>query len=116
MGSSRTERADETGATRRTGAPGAGESGAGGPTGPGAGAPGSVAADSLTYEAARDGLAEIVRSLEAGGLPLEESLSLWERGERLAVECERWLAGARERLERATSAPAAGQDGTPDRP
>lgn len=58
-------------------------------------------ADPLSYEEARDALAEIVRTLEAGGLPLEESLLLWERGERLATECDRWLAGARERLARA---------------
>lgn len=59
---------------------------------------------STSYEEARDALAGIVGALEAGGLPLEESLALWERGEQLAAECERWLAGARERLERATGA------------
>jgi exodeoxyribonuclease VII small subunit len=70
--------------------------------------PGS-AAGSGSYEAARDALAGIVTALETGGLPLEESLALWERGERLAEECERWLAGARERLERGTT-PVAGAD------
>lgn len=55
----------------------------------------------LGYEAARDELAEVVRALEAGGLPLEESLALWERGEQLAAVCERHLAGARERIESA---------------
>jgi exodeoxyribonuclease VII small subunit len=53
----------------------------------------------LGYEAARDELAEVVRTLEAGGLPLEDSLALWERGEQLAAACERHLAGARERIE-----------------
>ncbi|MGH3869980.1 MAG: exodeoxyribonuclease VII small subunit [Pseudonocardiaceae bacterium] len=53
----------------------------------------------LGYEAARDELAEVVRTLEAGGLTLEDSLALWERGEQLAVACERHLAGARERIE-----------------
>ncbi|MPZ66036.1 MAG: exodeoxyribonuclease VII small subunit [Pseudonocardiaceae bacterium] len=56
---------------------------------------------SLGYEAARDELAEVVRRLEAGGLPLEESLALWERGEQLAAVCEQHLAGARERIEAA---------------
>lgn len=55
----------------------------------------------LGYEQARDELAEVVRQLEAGGLSLEESLALWERGEALATVCERHLAGARERVERA---------------
>jgi exodeoxyribonuclease VII small subunit len=53
----------------------------------------------LGYEAARDELTEVVRALEAGGLTLEESLTLWERGQQLAVVCERHLAGARERIE-----------------
>jgi exodeoxyribonuclease VII small subunit len=52
----------------------------------------------LTYEQARDELTEIVRRLETGGLTLEESLALWERGERLAATCEEWLEGARARL------------------
>ncbi|GAA3354243.1 exodeoxyribonuclease VII small subunit [Saccharopolyspora gregorii] len=43
----------------------------------------------------------MVKRLEAGGLSLEESLSLWERGEALAAVCERHLAGARERVDRA---------------
>ena len=53
----------------------------------------------LSYEQARDELGEVVRRLEAGGTTLEESLTLWERGEELARICERWLEGARERLE-----------------
>jgi exodeoxyribonuclease VII small subunit len=55
----------------------------------------------LGYEAARDELVEVVRRLEAGGLSLEDSLALWERGEALASVCERHLAGARERVESA---------------
>ena len=58
--------------------------------------------DDLSYEAARDELVEVVRRLEAGGTSLEESLTLWERGEQLAAVCQRWLDGARARLEAAT--------------
>ncbi len=54
------------------------------------------------YEQARDELTELVKRLEAGGLTLEQSLALWERGERLAVICEEWLEGARARLAAAT--------------
>lgn len=54
-----------------------------------------------SYEQARDELAEVVRKLESGGLPLEESLKLWERGEELADICQRWLEGARARLDAA---------------
>jgi exodeoxyribonuclease VII small subunit len=40
----------------------------------------------------------VVRRLEGGGLTLEESLELWERGEQLAAVCSQWLEGARARL------------------
>ncbi|HEX2317198.1 MAG TPA: exodeoxyribonuclease VII small subunit [Thermomonospora sp.] len=63
-----------------------------------------------SYEQARDELAEVVRRLEAGGLTLEESLNLWERGERLAEICEEWLEGARARLAAAMAAPQDGAD------
>jgi exodeoxyribonuclease VII small subunit len=59
------------------------------------------AENSLSYEQARDELLEVVRALESGGITLEESLTLWERGERLAQICQGWLDGARARLERA---------------
>lgn len=52
----------------------------------------------LSYEAARDELVDVVARLEAGGEPLERSLDLWERGEALAGRCQQWLDGARERL------------------
>jgi exodeoxyribonuclease VII small subunit len=70
--------------------------------------------DQMSYEQARDELAEVVTKLETGGAPLEESLALWQRGEALADRCERWLDGAsarlqevRESLDRADSAPTA---------
>lgn len=63
-----------------------------------------VADEELGYERARDELAEVVRKLEAGGLTLEESLALWERGEYLAKVCQEWLDGARARLAAAMSA------------
>ena len=67
------------------------------------------------YEQARDELTELVRRLEAGGLTLEESLQLWERGEKLAAICEEWLEGARARLAAAlasTGQPGTGKPGT----
>ena len=54
-----------------------------------------------SYETARDELVEVVRRLEAGGATLEESLARWERGEALAGVCQRWLDGARARLDAA---------------
>jgi exodeoxyribonuclease VII small subunit len=60
--------------------------------------------ESLSYEQARDELAGVVRRLEAGGLTLEQSLDLWERGEKLAAICSEWLEGARARLTTAMAA------------
>lgn len=53
----------------------------------------------LGYEECRDELVEVVRILEHGGLDLDASLKLWERGESLARRCEQHLAGARKRIE-----------------
>ena len=53
----------------------------------------------LGYEDCRDQLIEVVRVLEQGGLDLDSSLKLWERGEELARRCEEHLAGARKRIE-----------------
>jgi len=55
----------------------------------------------LSYEQARDELVDVVRRLEAGGTTLEESLELWQRGEKLAQVCQRWLDGARAKLDAA---------------
>jgi exodeoxyribonuclease VII small subunit len=66
----------------------------------------------LGYEQARDQLVELVKRLEAGGLTLEQSLELWEQGERLAAVCEEWLEGARARLAAAVSRQAG--DGADD--
>ena len=53
----------------------------------------------MGYEEARDELIEVVRVLEQGGLDLDSSLKLWERGQELARRCEEHLAGARKRVE-----------------
>lgn len=63
-----------------------------------------AAALPASYEAARDELTTVVGTLEAGGLTLEESLTLWERGEALAAHCADLLDGARARVERALAA------------
>jgi exodeoxyribonuclease VII small subunit len=63
--------------------------------------------DRLSYEQARAELAAVVERLEAGGTSLEESLALWERGEKLAEVCQRWLDGARARIEAARPRPDA---------
>ena len=58
----------------------------------------------LGYEQCRYQLIEVVRLLEQGGLDLDASLKLWERGEALARRCEEHLAGAQARIEAALAA------------
>lgn len=58
----------------------------------------------LSYEQARDQLIAVVQKLEQGAATLEESMTLWERGEALAARCEEWLSGAKSRLDKALAA------------
>ena len=62
-----------------------------------------------TYEEARDELAVIVRQLESGSVPLSESMALWEKGEKLADICQKWLDGASAKLAARESAEPSGQ-------
>jgi exodeoxyribonuclease VII small subunit len=86
------------------------------------GSGGAAPSEALSYEQARDKLAAVVKRLESGGLTLEQSLELWERGERLAAVCGEWLDGARARLAAAmarrddTTAPGDGEDDARDIP
>jgi exodeoxyribonuclease VII small subunit len=73
-------------------------------------------AETPSYEQAREELTEVVRRLEAGGLTLEQSIELWERGEKLAAVCEEWLQGARVKLAAAMARreePGADQENAP---
>ena len=79
------------------------------PTAPDSRPEASPGEETLSYEAAREELVQVVRTLEQGGTTLEESLALWERGEQLATTCQAWLDGARTRLDRAVAGEAAGE-------
>lgn len=61
----------------------------------------------LSYEQARDELVALVARIESGQVPLEEAMTLWERGEELAAHCQTKLDAAQETLDRST------QDGRP---
>ena len=54
----------------------------------------------LTYEEALRRLEDIVKRLEGGNLPLDESLRLFEEGTRLGKVCQRRLTEAELRIER----------------
>lgn len=53
----------------------------------------------LTYEQAKSRLDEVVAALEDKALPLDDMVSLWEEGERLAHVCQDKLTAARARLD-----------------
>lgn len=52
-----------------------------------------------TFEASLQELEKIVRRLEDGDLPLEESLKLFEKGVKLSRECQERLSQAERRIE-----------------
>jgi exodeoxyribonuclease VII small subunit len=70
-------------------------------------------AESPSYEEARDELIAVVQKLETGGTSLQESIALWERGEELAQICQRWLDGARARLDAVMQDTGSGQVSQP---
>ncbi|MGH9609356.1 MAG: exodeoxyribonuclease VII small subunit [Bryobacteraceae bacterium] len=56
-------------------------------------------APSLNFEASLGELERIVKELEKGDLPLEQSLQLFEAGMRLSAQCKRQLEEAESRVE-----------------
>ena len=67
----------------------------------------------LSYEQARDELVQVVQRLESGGVPLDESLALWERGEHLAAVCQARLDGAKAKVDAARARSQAPDPPTP---
>ena len=54
--------------------------------------------EKLSFEAAYTELESIVTRLDAGDLPLEDSVTLFERGKRLSEYCQRLLDQAELRI------------------
>jgi exodeoxyribonuclease VII small subunit len=61
--------------------------------------------ESMTFETALKELEEIVSRLEQGAVDLEDSISLYERGQALKMHCERKLKAAEGRLEKIVHGP-----------
>ena len=60
--------------------------------------------NTLSYEEARTELIDTVRQLDSRDIPLEEALTLWERGQKLAQRCQSILEAARNRVAETTQA------------
>jgi exodeoxyribonuclease VII small subunit len=56
----------------------------------------------MPFERAIEELESIVRRLEEGKVPLEESVAIYERGEALKARCEELLRQAEARVEKIT--------------
>jgi exodeoxyribonuclease VII small subunit len=67
---------------------------------------------SLPFERALDELESIVKRLERGEVPLEESIAIYERGEALKTHCEGLLKRAEARIEKITIGPGGQAAGT----
>lgn len=66
----------------------------------------------LPFERALAELEEIVRRLERGDVPLEDSIAIYERGESLKKHCEGLLKRAEARIEKITIGPDGQANGT----
>jgi exodeoxyribonuclease VII small subunit len=55
---------------------------------------------SMSFEQALAALEEIVDKLERGDVPLEQSISIYERGEALKKHCDTLLKAAEDRVEK----------------
>jgi exodeoxyribonuclease VII small subunit len=66
----------------------------------------------MTFEEALRALEDVVRKLESGDVPLEESIGLYERGERLRQHCQARLDAAQARIEKIVAGPDGKATGT----
>ena len=61
--------------------------------------------DGLSFEEALRALEDVVRKLEGGEVPLEETIGLYERGEALRRHCQARLDAAQARIEKIVQGP-----------
>ena len=66
----------------------------------------------MTFEQALTALEEIVTQLERGDVPLDQSINLYERGEKLRAACQNRLDAAQARIEKIVSGPNGEPSGT----
>ena len=66
---------------------------------------GAIPVGEMTFEAALAELEAVVGKLEAGTVPLEESIALYARGAELRAYCEEKLKAAEDRVAEITQGP-----------
>ena len=65
----------------------------------------ATAIGEMSFEQALRALEDVVRQLEGGEVPLEESIGLYERGEALRRHCQARLDAAQARIEKVVAGP-----------
>jgi exodeoxyribonuclease VII small subunit len=66
----------------------------------------------MSFEDALKALEDVVRKLETGEVPLEDSIGLYERGEALRRHCQARLDAAQARIEKIVAGPDGKATGT----
>jgi len=66
----------------------------------------------MSFEQALKALEDVVRALEGGEVPLDESITLYERGEALRKHCQARLDAAQARIEKIVAGPDGKVKGT----
>lgn len=66
---------------------------------------GAAAADAMSFEDALRALEQVVRRLESGEAKLDESIDLYEQGEKLRALCQARLDAAQARIEKIVAGP-----------
>jgi exodeoxyribonuclease VII small subunit len=66
----------------------------------------------MNFEDALRALEDVVRRLESGDVPLDDSITLYERGEQLRKHCQARLDAAQARIEKIVQGPDGQAAGT----
>ncbi|WP_128892511.1 exodeoxyribonuclease VII small subunit [Erythrobacter sp. HKB08] len=66
----------------------------------------------MSFEDALRALEDVVRKLESGDVPLDESIALYERGEKLRQHCQKRLDSAQARIQKIVQGPDGAAQGT----
>jgi len=75
-------------------------------------APEGADIEQMSFEEALSALEAIVQQLERGDVPLDQSISLYERGEKLRAACQKRLDAAQARIEKIVTSADGAPSGT----
>lgn len=65
----------------------------------------AMAKEKMSFEASMERLEQIVRAMERGDVPLEQSLALFQEGTKLVKNCQKLLDNARLQVQKVMQGP-----------